>query len=593
MMTNKIVSKFTLILAFFITLTASADTRCQVSWDVRIQECKELFANRKYGKAKQKASEIMASGNKSIEQAGTALYVMSVLIMGDSINCEDKVKFLEQSLPNIKEQSQTFELLCIVNKACGLYYQLIIQDYPTAQLFFFKALDFCRKIKNNNDEIDMLCNLSNLYFMKNDTTGIRYAHEAYEKANTSKYMPGLYRASANVSNFLYNQKQFTGALQYLQEALRLALGLGYAVEMQYLYSFLGDVYASLNKHDDAEYNYKKSIVDLSETSNYDKAYARLCYASYLCRQGRCKEGINLLKETRHLCKLWNICAFDKEIALYFSQAYECLGQYNNALKEYKLFDKIKEQQLNTEKEKEFNILSLKYNVMEEKRKNTQIELELLRKNKNLITLCFIIVFIAVCAIFILYLYRKQQKQYTQIVKKYLENLENERKLKLQLKQKPQYQSSTKLHSSDNTTSIPKTNDRDNDFEKNKYANSTLSERKKEVLFNLMEKLMIEEKIYRNSMLSIDELATMLNTNRSYLSQVINECSGQSYSTYINNYRIREAIELLSDVDNIDSVKSIGYVTGFNSPSYFYTIFKEKIGVSPTVFRKNAQKLNKL
>lgn len=582
------------ILLLFITLTASADTGGS---DVRIQECKELFANRKYREAKQKASEIMTSGNKSgnksYELAGTALYVISVVTMGDSSNYSDKVEFLKQSLPDVEERPQNLETLCLVNKALGLYNQLIIQDYPQAANHDFKALEFSRKAKNTRDEIDMLCNLSSLYFQKNDTTGISYTQEAYAKAKETKYMPGLYRASANISNFLYNKYHFTEALQYLQEAIQIATNLGYAIEMQYLHSFLGDIYAGLNKYDEAEENYRKSIIDLPETSNYDKVYARICYAIYLNQQGRNQEAINLLKEVRLLSKQLNINTFEKEIALYSSQAYECLGQYDKALKEYKVFDKIKEQQLNTEKEKEFSILDLKYKVTEEKRKNAQQEVELLRKNKNLITLWFVIAIVIVCAAFILYLYRKQQIRYKQIVQTHLENLENERKLKLQLEQRLENQPCNPTQSHINITSSAETQDVETKTSGNtKYTRSALSEKKSQDLFNQVEKLMTENKVYHDPDLTIDKLASMLNTNRSYLSQVINESTKLSYSTYINNYRIREAVELLSDASNTEPVKSISYTIGFNSPSNFYTIFKNKIGVSPSVFRDNVQKLSK-
>lgn len=559
--------------------------------DIRIQECKELFANRKYKEAKQKAEELISiahkSDNHNLELIGTSLHLLATVSIGDNIDYSDKVNFLSTNLPRLDDTPNNYDAIILTNKSLGLYYQLITQDFPQAANHDFKALEYSRKAKDTRSEIDMLCNLSSLYFQKNDSTGISYTSEAYAKAKQDKYMPGLYRASVNISNYLFNQRRFKEALTYLKEGELIASDLNYVIEMQYLYSFLGDIYAALNNPIEAENNYKKSIIDLPQTSSYDKIYARLCYSIFLIQQKRYQESINHLNETRKLSKEWKVTTFEKEIALNLSYAYERLGEYNKALSEYKLFDSIKEIQLNTEKEKEFSILDLKYKVTEEKRKNAQQEVELLRKNKNLITLWFVIAFVIICAIFIYYLYRKTQIRYKQIVQTHLENLENERKLRTQLEQfhqqsnKPTRNESTKISS-----------EIEQSKETSKYTRSALSEQKSHDLLNQLEKLMIEDKIYHDPELTIDKLAAILNTNRTYLSQVINESSKLSYSSFINNYRIKEAVELLSDINNTEPIKSISYSIGFNSPSNFFTLFKNKIGVSPSVFRENVQKLSK-
>ncbi|MEL6256927.1 MAG: helix-turn-helix transcriptional regulator, partial [Bacteroidota bacterium] len=54
--------------------------------------------------------------------------------------------------------------------------------------------------------------------------------------------------------------------------------------------------------------------------------------------------------------------------------------------------------------------------------------------------------------------------------------------------------------------------------------------------------------------------------------------------YIIDYRIKEARKLLEDKDL--SIKEIAYRTGFTSPSYFSTIFKSKMNVSPTNYRSS-------
>ena len=555
-----------------------------------VDECTNLFANRKYTLTRQKAEELIADSQKSdnptLEMIGSAMHVMASVLIGDSCDFSSKLEFITSNLPSIKEQKSTLKSLILSNKALGLYHHIITQDYSQAANYNFKALEYSRKAKDSRSEIELLSNISSLYFLRSDTTGICYAYEAYAKSKECKYMPGLYSASVNISNFLYNKHQYNEALTYLNEGIAIADNLKFTIEKQYIYSFLGDIYAALQNHSKAEKSYQMSITDMAETSNYDKLYARLCFAIFLKNHKRYNESLNFLNEIRELSQKWNINTFDKEIALFASEIYENIGLYNNALLEYKLFDSIKEVQLNAEKEKEFSILDLKYKITEEKRKNAQQEAELLRKDKNLIVLSFIIAILVISAVVCVYLYNKTQKRYKIIVQTHLEKLEEERKLKHQYNQ-----AIKKLQTIPDFNNEPK-DDASESKSTGKYTYSALSKEKNRNLFDRLETIMNNDKIYHDANLTIDKLAQILNTNRSYLSQVINENTSLSYSSYINNYRIKEAIELLSDNNNDEPIKSISFSIGYNSPSNFFTIFKNKVGMSPSVYRENVQKINK-
>lgn len=55
------------------------------------------------------------------------------------------------------------------------------------------------------------------------------------------------------------------------------------------------------------------------------------------------------------------------------------------------------------------------------------------------------------------------------------------------------------------------------------------------------------------------------------------------SDYINNIRLEQAKSMLQNPGL--TISEIAYKTGFSSPNYFSTVFKNKFGVSPNVFRK--------
>jgi len=59
--------------------------------------------------------------------------------------------------------------------------------------------------------------------------------------------------------------------------------------------------------------------------------------------------------------------------------------------------------------------------------------------------------------------------------------------------------------------------------------------------------------------------------------------GQSYSTYLNNYRLNMACTLLCSTTL--SMKSICNEVGMSNESYFYTLFKKEYGITPYQYRK--------
>lgn len=103
-------------------------------------------------------------------------------------------------------------------------------------------------------------------------------------------------------------------------------------------------------------------------------------------------------------------------------------------------------------------------------------------------------------------------------------------------------------------------------------------------------MMVDNHAHRDREMSLERAAEMLATNRTYLSQVVNERAGQSFPAYVNTFRMEEAIQMLSDVDNNEAVKSIALSCGFSNPSVFSVQFRQKMGMSPSDFRKSVRTL---
>ncbi|MFO7614435.1 MAG: helix-turn-helix domain-containing protein [Bacteroidales bacterium] len=109
----------------------------------------------------------------------------------------------------------------------------------------------------------------------------------------------------------------------------------------------------------------------------------------------------------------------------------------------------------------------------------------------------------------------------------------------------------------------------------------------------LEKFMAEEKPYLWSDVSLEEFCKKLNTNRSYLSKLINDKFNMGFYDFLFEYRIKSALEYLSnDQFSHLSVEGIGEMTGFKSISTFYKRFKNAVGMTPHQFRERVQKIKK-
>jgi len=102
-------------------------------------------------------------------------------------------------------------------------------------------------------------------------------------------------------------------------------------------------------------------------------------------------------------------------------------------------------------------------------------------------------------------------------------------------------------------------------------------------------LMNRDMIYTREDLHITDVASLLGSNRTYISQVVNQDFGVSFSQFINSYRITYAKKLLTDPASRHlSIKCIGEIAGFSNESSFFRVFKKETGQSPAVWRSSVK-----
>lgn len=102
----------------------------------------------------------------------------------------------------------------------------------------------------------------------------------------------------------------------------------------------------------------------------------------------------------------------------------------------------------------------------------------------------------------------------------------------------------------------------------------------------LEHLLQTEHLYRDPNLSRDQLAEKLGISSGYLSQLFNLSKEKNFTSYINNFRVKEVQSMIMDpASDRYSLLAIGREAGFNSKSAFYTTFKKETGMTPSEFKK--------
>lgn len=101
-----------------------------------------------------------------------------------------------------------------------------------------------------------------------------------------------------------------------------------------------------------------------------------------------------------------------------------------------------------------------------------------------------------------------------------------------------------------------------------------------------EEEIVKRKAFVESGISLSYVAERLESNRSYVSALINNVYGMNFNDYINKLRIEEACSRICTNTNPNfTIDHLYSEVGFTGKSTFYTAFKKYTGVTPAVFFK--------
>ncbi len=94
-----------------------------------------------------------------------------------------------------------------------------------------------------------------------------------------------------------------------------------------------------------------------------------------------------------------------------------------------------------------------------------------------------------------------------------------------------------------------------------------------------------EETWNKTDLKIDDFSLNLGLSKSQLYRKIKSITGKSLNSFVKEYRLEKAIDLLKKKKG--NISEIAFETGFNSPAYFSKCFQETYGILPSSYVKHA------
>lgn len=480
-------------------------------------------------------------------------------------------KELWDGLPDESKDSKTSQAVMTILKGLGIYTTTIEMNLEKATSFFLEGLRMAEMQQDDFNYAILGANLAVLCDMRKDTTGIRYGREIYEYGLKTQNEYILYTGSMVMAIMHHLQGNYVEAQKYIENAIRYSEKNSDKMDCYRVYA---EILNSAGDYTGAEVYYRKAQNCLDEKAITSALTFYYSYSKFLFARQRYDQAMNWIDKGLQLTESSNNRLHTYKLYQLKSEIFEQTGHYKAALDYQKKYQQEATDIFNVEKERSVNELTRRYEQERYERKLQEHRLVIVEKRKELQQVLFIMLLVVMGMVISVMLYRHKNKMYLQIARQYKESIRKETFLQQQILDLQQ--------------SLLKTDQKE---AKEEIVSGNGSEKNDE-LFSRLEELMNRDKIYREKNLTRERVADVMGSNRTYLSQVINEKTGQSFLNYINTFRINEALLILSDVDNTMPLKAISQEIGFSSITTFYKLFHEKVGMTPAKYRESILRISK-
>lgn len=465
--------------------------------------------------------------------------------------------------------------LCSVYNGLGLYEQNVTCDYYRSLNYYREGCDIAERCGHRLLYCLLVANIAEVLTLRNEEAGLEYAEKCYllGRQNNDPYL--IYCGAISMARNLCLNRKMEEAWRYTREADRLSKRYDFKNRSD-IYNTYGEIALEAGDYMKAGLYYEQAI---REHGFSQAAYVVSTYVGYgraLIAQKKYKSALEKLQIGKEISEKNITSLFRREVYLLLSACYDRLGEPKEALEYYKKYTAESFRLYNEDKERTEKELMVRYET-EKRNKELAQKNMLLQKEQNRVMALVGITFVVLIVVLLFYInYRRKDRLYKQIVRKSVDWLAKERQFSKRIaEQEKQLQEL-----------IGKAGAVDG----GRYSGSSLNKDSQQELFGRLERLMQNDQVYKNSLFTREKMAELLGTNRTYLSQTINEQTGLTFTHYMNKYRIEEARRILADPQDDTPIKAIAADLGFSSVTTFYTLFKAVVQMSPDQYRKHARSL---
>lgn len=413
-----------------------------------------------------------------------------------------------------------------------------------------ESLELANKINSTKTKVDCLNLLGNIYAEQDKDSLALIQYQACKRE--AEIQGDSLRLSVNLGNIAVIYKKmgkYDLALDVQKQSLIFASNVNYKAGVSKSLTNIGVIYSNLQEYDSAiiyflrSLDYKKEQKNKKEialiNNNLGIAYFRM--GKYDQAIDHLLQGMQLAEEIESLTEL-------KIASEYLAKSFEKIGNYQQALLYQHKYQAYNDSIAGVEVQKHLEDLRVKYeSELKEQKINQQYETI---KSNNIIISTYLVglTLVFTALVIIIFLYRKKQITLKRLAQKNYDLAKADK---------------------------PKRIIKGNQVVKEKFDD----------IYSDLSNLMEESHEFKNTELTIDLLAKKLNTNRSDLSEIINNYTGKTYPVYVNELRINHSIRLLKESHPKYSIDAIAAESGFKSVSNFYKLFKESTGMTPSAFQK--------
>lgn len=428
-------------------------------------------------------------------------------------------------------------------------------DYSEALWCFLQGYEAATAVDNQYDRLGLLTNIVNVYYLRSDDGGMPYAMEALkivDSCHITGFSQGLtYLAMAQMH---YTKKDYNAAGLWIERADSIVHNGNYRSLTATVELILGDLCLVYGSYGEAEEHYSVALRHPYNTEPGTMSRIYLNYGKCCELMEKTEKAVSLYKRGLEISNNHGNVEFRLELLRRLTDIYcdsgstEMLRYYYRQLRES--LDTI------VEREREFNSLLLSNQRMRHELELSTNELELMKMRRRNMIWVFVslIAFLLVASFYLLW--RRQKRMYRILVDQHVHYVQQIEMLQAGVKQ---------------VNALPRD---DNDAAEKE-------------LFLKLDAFMSKDKLFRQKDVSLDLLAQMTDSNRTYVSKAVNHYAGQSFSSWLNMYRIAEAIRLMSREDEMP-LKQIADEVGYASMSVFYNAFCKETGLPPGRYRKELQ-----